>query len=209
MRIGRIWWIAGAIACGVTSISQGAILTFGFEGDVTNIHDPVGVLDFVEPGQRFVYTFSFDTDTPNIYPEPNPNAGSYMGIPGSLTVGGFPFTTGDTFINIANSPGSDTFEVASSIQWDRPELLPSGHGVSVDLVWGNAFDSPALPQASYELCLFTYKWFQVLFQIPGGSTGEALYITGEIHSMYLVPEPTTAILLALSGIKVAGKRRRC
>lgn len=192
---------------GLPAVSQGAVVTFGFEGDVANIHDPVGVLDFVHSGQRFVYTFSFDTDTPNVYPEPNPNAGSFVGISSSLTVGGLPFTVGVPVIGTADMPGSDEFGVGSPIQWDQPGFLASGHGVSVNLLYGNVFDSPALPQVPYDLTLFTSKSFGVQFWVPGGSTGEIVGFSGPVDSMYLVPEPATGIGLALASLIILRKRR--
>lgn len=192
---------------GMPAISQGAVLTYGFEGNVTGKYDPTGLLDFAQLGQRFAYVFSVDTGTPNVYPDPNPNAGSFLGISSSLTVGGFPFTVDAPIINTADSPGSDVFEVSSNIQWDRAGFLPSGHGVSVNLWLGNVFSSPALPQAAYDLDLFTYKEFQVRFQVPGGSTGESVAFYGNIDSMYLVPEPMTGIGLAIAGLFVIAKRR--
>ncbi len=197
----------GLLLC-LPAVSRGEVLTFGFEGDVTQVHDSVGVLNFIHPGQRFVYTFSFDTNAPNVYPYPFPNAASYYGISSSLTVGGFPFTTGMPFVNIYNyTTPDDSFEVGSVIEWDRPELLPSGHGVSVKLIWGDVFQGVSLPRSPYDLALFQYTGFQMIFMAPGGSTGTSLDVAGTIDSMYLVPEPAAVFMLGLATLLVARKRR--
>ncbi len=187
--------------------SRGAVLTFAFEGEVAQVADSVGVLSFIHPGQRFSYTFSFDTDAPNVYPYPDLSAGSYAGISSSLMVGGFPFPTGVPVINTSDHL-DDFFSVGSNIEWDRPELLPGGHGVSVELWGGDAMQSPALPQAPYELNLWTYEDFQISFIAPGGSTGVLLSIVGSIDSMRLVPEPASALLLGFAGFLVACKCSR-
>ncbi len=206
MRIGMICCMAGAIAWGITSRSQGAILTFGFEGDVTSVHDPVGVLDFVKPGQRFIYTFSFDTETPNVRPDQHPTSAWYDGIASSLTVGGFPFTSGVPFIEIS-TPGF--FNVNSGIDWDHPDLLPVIHSVYVRLSGGDAVQTINLPTTPYNLDLFGSKGFSVSFAAPGGSTDQRLSIIGDLDSMHFVPEPIAALMLALASLVVSGKRRLC
>lgn len=187
--------------------SRAEVLVFAFEGDVTNVYDPIGVLDFVQPGQRFVYTFSFDRDASNVFPYPHPNAAWYEGISSSLTVGGFPFLTGAPFMEIGDLDAF--FNVSSAIEWDHPQLLPERHGMYVRLRGGDAVQNIMPPQAPYDLDCFNSREFQAAFIAPGGSTGEPLYIFGGIDSMYIVPEPGTALLLALAGLAVRGRRIRC
>lgn len=196
--------VLGLLICWPAA-SQGEVLTFAFEGNVTNVNDPIGILDFVQPGDRFVYTFSFNTDAPNIYPYPHPSAAAYEGISSSLSVADFCFASGTPFMLIADLPQSDSFEVQSGIEWDHPQLLPGNRAVSVRLTWGDVFDSPSLPHYPYDLALFTYAGFYVQFTAPGGSTGVLFGFGGDVDSMYIVPEPSTAMLLVLAALAIRGR----
>lgn len=196
---------------GSVRTSQAAVITFGFEGVVDSVgSDPLAPIS-VQPGDRLVYEYTFDTNPPYIG-----GAGSYAAIDASITVGddqfllkpdplGYPPTLIQAY---TSNPG--LFGVQSHVGFDVSGLSRRGY-VAVSLEgrlrpgnepppWWPLLSPPDLSadftSATWGMNIFGQEYNDPTFQL-----------LGTVTRSYQVPEPTAALLLVLMGILLAGNRR--
>ncbi len=192
------------------AVSQGAVLTFGFEGSVDHIgYDPLAPVD-IQVGDKLVYEYTFDTNPPYV------GGGIYGAIGASITVGDdrfpvVPPSTGEPAVQLLPSisnPGLLT--VWSSVEFDVPNASRSGN-VAVMLTGvlrpGNESPPwwPLLSPPDLSADFTSAMWSAYIF---GQEYNDPPYgLSGTVTRSYVVPEPITAVLVAFAGIAFAGKRR--
>jgi hypothetical protein len=191
--------------------SQGAVLTFTMGGEITQVDDSLGLLDFAGVGDRVSYTFSFDSQTPDV--NPTPTLGEYHGSTADLYVEDRQFrmtTSGAPWIEVQHP--LDTYEVSSHFNTALSSLSPTGFAqfVLYDGPESNALASDALPLTPLDLGTFQAHYFQIEFwPANSGYDPPTLSLIGVIDTF--TPEPSCMTLLLLCAIlcRRVGPKRHC
>ena len=203
MKTRRCRWLPVALVVLALASAgvEGAIITFGMEGEITSRYDPLGLLDWAHTGDRVVYTFTFDTTAPD--QNSTPWQGWYTGLAACLRVGLTDVAVGAPSLAV-QQPNS--FIVASSLS---PGGFPGAVSFTLDDQDFEAIPTADPPTAPYDLSLFELRDFQLGVYgppIPPSSYSTFVYFFGPVDSFYLVPEPCTLFTVAF-GILVATRRR--
>lgn len=198
----RRWWPAAGVLIGMLAlplVSQGAVLTFAFEGHVTGTQGPVNLLGFGGLGSQVVYTFTFDTTAPDAYPE-DETAGQYLGLSASLGVDDARLQCQAPYLQIVHP--RDYFNVWSYVDLVVPGLDPGGtvHFGLYDQTESNALTSTSLPTEPYPLGPFHNREFSMGFSTPNPAGGSAIQVGmwGAVDAFCLVPEPACMTALAVA-----------
>jgi hypothetical protein len=190
--------MAGVIAFAIVPLAHGEVRTFVMEGNVTVIQNPTGALDFVHLGDRVVYTFTFDSNAPDL--DPVPAVGEYTFLAGSLLVGSNPIPLTPQGILVGHP--LDLFEVQSGAAMSG--LTNTYARLTLDdQAESNALVDASLPVAPYDLALFQYKGFVIQGLgpvIPPGTYPSISNLEGSIDRFYAVPEASSVLLLCLGGL---------
>ena len=203
--------------------SKAELVTIGITAEVTNVADPLAPLGFLEGinvGDTIKGTYTYDTLTPDKYPQ-WPDIGVYIhrsppcGI--SLEIGGFIFKTDpeDVYFPVTIMNG-DIVEMHDAYKIVSGHNLPLHNGV-----WGmrinlelydstfSALSSDALPTTApvlddWETCendIYIYGNY------PGYNPREYNWgFKAHLTSAFLIPEPTT---LFFFGFGFFFLRKRC
>ncbi len=197
-----------AVLCllGITPVSgSAAILTFAFEGHITNKQDPLGLLTFAAVGDQVLYTFSFDSD--DLGTRPVPTYAYYSGLSSESKVRGFEFVSGIPSILIQHP--LDLFDVSARFDVGFPGLQPDGFVLFrlSDQRESNALSSVDLPLVPYDLVPFSERAFSFSFYVPRpGGSSERIGFSGLIDRF--VPEPNTLVLMMSAAILLSRGPRR-
>jgi hypothetical protein len=209
-------WAASAAA---------AIIEIGLTAEVTEVDDTGGLLEGqINVGDLIPGSYKYDSDTPDMdwhgaYPPPAVGDYWHWSAPYGirLNAGGFVFQTDPDdvrfAIEILNDHPGDGYNLMSE------NNLPIYEDVSVSIIrWqlddysGTALSSHALPTTAPVLADWADTWFGLMITggtIPPRTPGGSSYlIRSSVTSVWLVPEPGTALLLAFGGLAVLRKRRR-
>ncbi|MBI4718873.1 MAG: hypothetical protein HY763_13795 [Planctomycetes bacterium] len=180
-------------------------VTFGFTGEVTTVLDPFGLLQgHVSPGMPIHGAYTFESKTPDSLPT-FPSSGVYEnaivgseGQIGTLDYALFDTPSAANLIAVENNNfglGRDRYLAASS------NLFLAYHiGLNIELVDSSQqmFSSDALPLLPPSLDSVDSARFRM-----GTSEELRVLVTGELSSFFIVPEPATLVLAALSTTALA------
>jgi len=187
-------------------ICHGEILTFAFEGTVERVNDSLGLLDWIQPGDRTTYTFTFDSDTPPSFPPQY--LAEYPGISAEFTAATRSFAGSAPLITVHDhsNGGMDFFNVRSSFAVDGMDATV--YFILVDH-FGNALSDYALPSEPYDLSRFPHeKDFDSTVFGPPPSYPTYLTFWGAIDSFYVAPpEPSSILLILLATFALTARRR--
>lgn len=212
MRI-KVLLACVAMVC-VSSWASAAPITVGFSGvidTVTDLNPPV-LPPAVFVGAPFEGTYTID---PDLFTTQSPGASGPGGIahtpgPGTLAVGvaGTPFST--TVDRIAITNGDDP---------SFPPGVPDAWAISPSFVSAPDFDIGLAFLDSTQARISDPSDFFVNTSLSGWDSGQLSFFTlnngvaavflarGTITDLYVVPEPTTALLLGLGLTALATRRR--
>jgi hypothetical protein len=197
--------------------SSAAIIEIGLTAEITYIEDDDGLLKGqLSVGDLITGSYTYDSDTPDSHP--GEGVGEYwhdsppFGI--RLGAGGFAFQTDpdniEFLISVVNdNVGADSYLLRS----DRN--LPLYDGVFVvDIEWqlndysGAALSSDALPLEPPVLEDWPDTWYGLgISGSTGDPRGPQYFMRSTVTSVWLVPEPGTALLFGLGGLALLRKRR--
>jgi hypothetical protein len=139
MKTTTLAWLAGAASLAAIAPSPGDVIRFTFRGVVTTIEGPIPPPPEIFVGAPFLFTYAFDTTTPD--QEPSPVAGDYQGaiLRGRVDVNGVGFEAFTGPINtIDNGFAGDSYHA----QIQDPIRIAF---ISMTNLGGGAFPSDALP----------------------------------------------------------------
>ncbi len=191
--------------------AEGAMLTFQFDGAVTDVTDPSSHLGgSIVVNSPFLVQISFDSAA--LDQSPMPSTGTYATWPPLTTkVGLLSFISANQrTITIRDGDGSnsteyDTYRVDdyafTSNSFDVLELT-----ISLTDPTGLAFANDQLPLQPPDVSLFTYSSF-LLQGRQTGTTSPHFTILGHVESISSVPEPHSLMLLAMGGVLLLRRRR--
>jgi hypothetical protein len=194
------------------------IIQIGLTGLVDSVDDPYNLLENeVHQGDSISGFYIYDSTTPDTNPSPIYGHYLYNGEPYGilLTINNVTFQTnpanGSTLINITNDEYGTTDHYGISSQ-NNQQL---SNGVHVESIFwqlydfsGTSLSSDALPLAPLDLS----KWQFEELSINGGIGGtppcyeKTFGITANVTSVYLIPEPTTILLLVTGRLLLNRKR---
>lgn len=197
-----VFWVTGSVGL-LSGVAEGALITFGFAGQITSVSDPQGVLGgAVAVGQSYSGTYSFDSETPDLYPGLLENGRYACTLNGlSVLLGSLPLVIPESFVSVGDHLRGDFYGVGTGKQlsgaWRVAEF-----GVTMHENTGSVFANDSLPLTVPDLNLFPTRslWVQL-----GPTSGLEAIIQGTVTSW--IPEPGT-LLLAAAGTITATTRRR-
>lgn len=188
----------------VTQASLAAVVTWAFEGQVTQINDPGGQVPNVQLGDPMYYEYTFDTNAEKL--NVGLESGYYRGISSQMHVG----STQTGFeeapqIEVGGAMGSfrvwsagpDTFGWAAYSNLTDRDFVP--------------FDGVTLPTVPYPLAPFEQAYLSFIYhgpRIPPSNYPLETRIYGSITSFDVVPEPNTFLFAALALPALGRKRPR-
>lgn len=183
---------------GLPAVSQGAVLTFAFEGTVDTVMNRTPWTIDIHPGDRAILTYTFDSNAPH-----NTRfTDSYDAISASLRIGDdafamevLPAITVQVSAPQMFSVGCTEISGLETTGWMSSELFSDN----------SVFPNDSLPLTPPDLSLFFFKSFHVTLLGPTGSP--ELSISGTVDSSYAVPEPLSAMLLGIGSLLMGGLRR--
>jgi hypothetical protein len=193
------------------------IIQIGLTGQVNYITDPCNLLEnVVHQGDLITGFYIYNSLTPDS--EPSENIGFYQHSTApygmSLTIGSLVFQTDWTNVDFSIGILNNYFYNYDQYSVTSHNNLPLNNGVTVDGIGlslddpsvGAAISSVALPLTAPDLS----KWPSKVLWVDGSMypfTCELqFYINGHVTSAYLIPEPTTLILLVTGGLLLNRRR---
>jgi hypothetical protein len=199
--------------------AQAYLIKIGLTGQVDYVDDPYNLLENgVHQNDLITGFYLYDSATPNS--EPSVEFGIYKhtstpyGM--SLTIRSLIFQTNPTnvdfVISLTNNYSGGSWDSYGVTSYNN---LTLDNGVSIDrLHWqlddysGTALSSDALPITPPDLSQWQSNLLSVrggMYPFPPDGTKTLFGINGHVTSVYLVPEPTSFILLATGALLL--KRR--
>ena len=215
---------AGAVlllALGWPGFAVAAPFTIGFTGVVTVLENPLFVSALnsvgVSVGETITGSYTLESTTPDLYPGQD-LLGSYefAVLDVAVTIGDYELTydptasqEGGNLVNITNSyvggPGSDVYFVSAPV-FDAPEVgvPPLFFALLLADNEKEAFSTDAITLVPTDLPQFEDNFFI----LDDATAGSELLIIGTFTSIFLVPEPSSVLLLG-AGLAALGwiKRR--
>jgi hypothetical protein len=188
--------------------ASAAAITFGFSGTVGSIVEGGSGTAPALIGQAFSGTFTFESTT--LDSDSDPIYGLYLG---ALSAFSYEIGSNSYLLLGSGSPPFNQIEVAGGYAFynailEGPDVLQgsSVHNAGISLAlsylttqpFGQLLGSTPPPLPAYGNALSL-----VINETPS----DGFSITGELNSLYLVPEPSTAMLLAGGLICLALRRR--
>ncbi len=204
MKAGTICWMAVALVWGSSAAAAGEIRTFAMEGTITYVNDPLHMLDWINVGSdRMVYTFSFDSEAPDM--NPHPYGAEYNGLSAILRVGEHTILASAPMIGIAHP--FDAFRLESELHFNS-DFFGSAFLTLSDQAENNALVDVSLPSTPYPLDVWEFRHFDFGMDVPQSEYPFVVTLTlgGDIDSFYIVPEGASVLLLLLGFLFV--RRRR-
>ncbi len=179
---------AAVLAAALAGMAQGNIVRFTFTGTIDqvvlgDIPDPPTVL----VGDPFVFSYTFNTHTPDHHPDPN--IGSYAGaiLGGGGQVGSAPIPTGFGFISVSNDAPvtGDRYEGTLIVPVIGPNVDLYVHLNDPDAV---AFTSAALPHdlnfGAFDTARFTWHIWSFGPLSPWEASGNITGFSSEVVVCY-------------------------
>lgn len=201
---GRILVAAAILLLTLPVASPANMLTWAMDGTIQQVSDSLGI-GFAQVGSHVVYTFTFDSDTPNTYL--GTNGATYIGDSSALAVDTTLISGGPPRMEIGRHPtfhDNDMFQVVSPIESE------SIHGAFFFRLMdrlGTGLTDTSLPSQPYDLTQFTDTYFSATVSGYNAPYGTLLTFSGNINSFYVVPEPASFVLLALTILPLTRRRR--
>lgn len=186
----------GALLCSLPPVAHGEIVTFGVEGTVHTVIDSNGWIEFAQVGDRLYYSITFDSEGP---PSSAGWSFSIDAISASLQVGETKPIIMSSRISVIGP--SALFQMSTGVNVDGHQ---GGASFALNQYTAGQFSLGRLPTEPYPLSDFENATFVIGFEGPYPTSG----IIGEIDRFYLIPEPTTFVLLTLGGFMAGLGRRR-
>jgi hypothetical protein len=192
-------------------------ITFAFTGEVGGVLDIQHFIypELVHTGSPFTGSFTFESTTPNATPDdPYMASYEYAIIDFEAQLGSLPLEFSPTTTNNGIDVGND-YPRSVTLYWDTyavdlPFEIMGRHvegGIGLIDATASAWDTFALPEVPPLLENFESEhWF--VFNVYGQGL---IVIDGQINSLTLVPEPTTAAMVGLGAVALlaqGGRRRR-
>jgi len=196
----------GLLVAVIAQRAPAALLTFSFSGTINTINDPNGFLRGVlETGSAFFGTYSFDSASPDQFPN-DPKNGSYATLPPyHVTVGSLVLTsTSAGYIHVINSAGYDAYN-AGTTPFSSGGFQISELYIRLSTLSGQALASDQLPLEPPNLEAFSTRLFWLQGRPSGGGTQTDFVASGTIGS--ITPEPVSLLLVAAGGLLLTGRRR--
>jgi hypothetical protein len=196
----------------LASSARGAIITFGFDGKITQINNPGGNLPAgIAVNSPFSVQASFDPTTPD--QAPSSINGIYATIsPLTILVGPLnlvsPNQRNISIDNYTPGLGSDRYRL-SDYAFTSASLRVLEFSIELNDPSGYAFTSDHLPVVPPSANQFSSRTFWL--QARPADTNESYFtLMGTIDSITTVttPEPTSLMLLATGGVLMLRRRKR-
>jgi hypothetical protein len=198
-------FVAILILCviGTANFASAQLITIGIEATVTSFSDSNNLLQGkVAVGSIITGTYTYDTNTPDTNPATYAGLYRHYSPPYGLqlSVGGFTFMSDpnntEFSVGIANNnQGLDNYGVGSTYN------LPLFNGVEVDVIYwqlddysGTVLSSTDLPTTPPVLSDWDYN--SLIINGPGCSS-DYFYISAQVTSAVLIPEPVSLLLLGI------------
>jgi len=187
----------------------------GLEAIVTEVRDEDNLLfNRINIGNTVKGYYTFESTTPDTNAEDT--IGDYWHYEGdygfSLSVGGFNFRS-DPYDNrflveiINNRVGKDNYLLRSYKNLPLYAGVPVGHICwQLDDFSGTALDNDSLPLTAPVLEDWSDSWYG-LTMVYGECGMPSYYITCNVTSAQVIPEPATTLLLAFGGVFLRRRKR--
>lgn len=184
--------------------AAGTVITIGFSGEINYVEDGLPLSDEISAGMPFEGAYTYNTDAEDVNPD-DPQGGGYL-FPDytmSTQFGALEFETTNLGIAIfihslldRYSAGNYSAFISNGIEWRSMGIVLSDRTAT-------AFPNDLLPADAPNLDDFEYE--RIFFLQQEGNP--EFSVTGEITSIYRVPEPSALALLA-TGVFLCARRRK-
>jgi hypothetical protein len=214
----RTWFRAAvlvAILAGMPVLAQAELVTFAFEGTLSQIDAPLN--STWSPGQAFSGTYTFDSNTPNASA---PGEGDYLRAPRDfhLTIGAAEMTAPPPFVWNQSNSGLGTILIQNAEvdsygvfigQGSGPAIPISGYSLLnfiLDLTdsTGSALLSNELTTVPPALSGFQKRTATFNFYHPVEGHSIFASASGQVTGLTVVPLPAAAVLFGSGLLSLAG-----
>lgn len=187
-----------------TAPAAGTIITIAFSGVIDFVDEALPFSHSIGAGTTFEGTYSYESTTPDNLPD-DPGIGGYS-FPDyamSAQIGAFEFETIDLGIAIFIHSTLDRYSAAGYSPFLSNGVVWRDMGVVLSDRTATAFPNDSLPDDAPNLDDFEFERIFYLQQVDNPDFS----ITGEITSIYRVPEPS-ALALVMTGVFLCARRRK-
>ena len=228
-RVLRVWLSVVAVALVFTPVASAFPITITALGNVTSIESPDSELHSeFSVGEPITLTYTYESTTPDADTLHGELRGSYIGaiVSASMTIGDYTVNTGGGWIVInddffaTNSPDlyfpiseRSPFAGSRGVAFNGSDVgsrFPYFLGMELMDEDGTALSSDELPSAAPTLSDFELRRFELAFaeETTAGSAQGVARVFGQVTSIEVVPEPSTALLLGMGLVGLGAGRKR-